>query len=63
MNLAAQELGRLGGRASSDKLTPAERSDRARAAAAKRWASATDADRQAAASKMAAARAKKRKRT
>ncbi len=36
-NKAAVELGRKGGRARADKLTPEQRSEIARKAAAKRW--------------------------
>lgn len=34
---AAQELGRKGGKAAADKLTAAQKRERARAAAAARW--------------------------
>ena len=37
-NKAAQELGRLGGRARANKMTPEERSETARKAALRRWA-------------------------
>ncbi len=36
-NKAAQELGRLGGKARAEKLTPEQRSEIAKKAAAKRW--------------------------
>jgi hypothetical protein len=35
---AAAELGRKGGKARAEKMTPAQRADAARKAAAKRWA-------------------------
>jgi len=37
-NKAAQELGRLGGKARAEKLTRAQRSEIAKKASAKRWA-------------------------
>ncbi len=36
-NKAAQELGRLGGKARAEKLTPEQRTEIARKAATKRW--------------------------
>ena len=36
-NKAAQELGRMGGKARAEKLTPKQRSAIAKKAAAKRW--------------------------
>jgi len=36
-NKAAQELGRMGGKARAEKLTKAQRSEIAKKAAAKRW--------------------------